>query len=94
MTRLSILRKLAVQIKGPQERASSWRNCVIDHVTPGASADGIYAVFLRRGSDVFPAPYLASFAASTAAPGDMVRVHFDDGSPMIHGQVVGLPNLN
>lgn len=93
MTRLAVLRKLATQIKGDPPPVIAWRNCVIDHVTAGASADGAAAVFLKRGSDVFPAPYLASYAASTAVAGDMVRVSFHDGSPLIHGQVVGLPNL-
>jgi hypothetical protein len=95
VTRQAVLRKLARTIKPPvTQSVSTWRNCVVDHTVTSGSADGITAVFLKRGGDVFPSDYLASYDAAGASAGDMVRVEFADGSPLIHGQVVGLPNLS
>lgn len=88
-----IIRKFARTVKPPAPRGVSFRNCLVDHTVTGGSADGVTAVFLSRGSDVFPAPYLASYNAAAAVAGDMVSVRFTDGSPLIEGKVVGLPNL-
>ncbi len=87
------VRKLARTVKPVAAPGVTFRNCWVDHVTAGASADGVTAVFLTNGTDVFPAPYLQSYNAAGATAGDMVSVRFTDGSPLIQGRVVGLPNL-
>lgn len=91
----AVIRKLARTVKPPPEqRVTKHRHHVVDHITPAGSVDGVTAVFVTAGGDVFPAPYLDSYDAAAAVPGDMVRVAFDDGSPIILGRVVGLPDLS
>ena len=48
------------------------------------------AAFLTIGPDSVQAPYLASY---TPVTGHMVAVLFIDGSPLILGRVIGLPNI-
>lgn len=95
MTRLATIKRLARRIQpGKPIGVTTWRNCTVDHTVASGSADGVTAVFIKRGGDVIAAPYLDSYDATAAVNGDMVRVSFTDGSPLIHGQVVGLPNLS
>lgn len=74
----------------PTKTGVVWRNCTVTTVTPSASLDGVAAAFISDGTNTFPAPYLAAY---TPTAGHMVSVRFIDGSPLILGRVVGLPNL-
>lgn len=60
-------------------------------ISPGTSVDGRAEVTIALGADSVTAPYLDSY--SSPALGDSVRVEMFQGSPIITGRVVGLPNV-
>lgn len=60
-------------------------------VSAGASRDGVAQVSIPIGSSNLPVPYLASYTSPTV--NDLVAVIFTQGSPLILGRVVGLPNF-
>lgn len=69
----------------------SYANGTVKTVTAGASTDGLAAVVVTVNGTDTAAPYLASYASPTV--GDVVRVQFANGSPLIIGHVVGFPTF-
>lgn len=84
------LRRLADNLDEKPAKSYRFERGTIDHVTAAAARDGHAAAFVAIGADIIPAPYLASY---TPVAGHMVDVRFDDGSPLILGQIIGLPNF-
>jgi hypothetical protein len=89
-----IVRKLGKVLKGNPDDAPptiSFSNGVVSAVVAGASVDNLAQVTVTvDGSDTL-APYLLSYANPTV--GDFVRVEFKNGSPLITGEIVGLPSF-
>lgn len=83
------LRRFAGVVQ-PVKAGVVWRNCTVTVAAAGASLDGAAAVTVSDGVNSFMAPYLASY---TPVVGDLVSVRFIDGSPLIEGHVIGLPNI-
>jgi hypothetical protein len=66
-------------------------NTTVTAVSAGTSLDGVAEVTVTIGGSSVRVPYLASYA--NPAVGDSVRVEIFQGSPIITGRVVGLPNI-
>lgn len=84
------MRRLADRISPATTGTHRFKLATVDHVTAGAARDGHTAAFVRYGADVIPAPYLASY---TPVAGHLVEVLLVDSSPLILGQVIGLPDF-
>lgn len=82
------LRRLASTLSSKPGGKIITRLGTIASVTPGAAADGNAAVSVTVRGNTVPAPYLASY---TPVHSDAVMVLLIDSSPLILGQVIGLP---
>lgn len=65
---------------------------IITAVTPGAAADGNDAVTVDVNGNSVPAPYLASYTP-VVDPDNLVAVLLIGNSPLILGQIIGLPDF-
>lgn len=83
-------RRLAATLAGPRPNRYTAANGTIASVTANAAADGNSAVTVTVLGSTIAAPYLESY---TPTVGDMVRVEFTNGSPLILGAVIGLPSF-
>lgn len=66
-------------------------NVTVKSVSAGTSLDGVAEVTVTLGGSDQRVPYLDSYL--NPAVGDSVRVEIFQGSPIITGRVVGLPNI-